>query len=219
MDTLSLVALTLGAGWASGINLYAAILTLGIMGATGAVTLPPGLMVLEHPLVLGAAGLMYMVEFIADKTPGVDTAWDGIHTFIRIPAGVMLAYGATNDLDPAIQFAAMLVGGGLATASHATKSGSRVLINTSPEPFSNWTDSVIEDMAVIGGLWTALHYPLVFLIMLGLGVALMIWMLPRIWQGVRAVFRKIAAFFGKSKAEDAAPLQLEHLPKPPNEPN
>lgn len=213
MDTLSLVALTLGAGWASGINLYAAILTLGIMGATGSVTLPPGLMVLEHPLVLGAAGLMYMVEFIADKTPGVDTAWDGIHTFIRIPAGVLLAYGATNDLDPALQFAAMLVAGGLATASHATKSGSRVLINTSPEPFSNWAASVMEDVAVIGGLWTALHYPLTFLAMLFLAVLLMLWMLPKIWRGVRAVFRKLAALFGKGKAEDEPPLQLEHLPK------
>lgn len=212
MDTLSLIALTLGAGWASGINLYAAILTLGIMGAAGAVHLPPGLIILTHPLVIGAAGLMYMVEFVADKTPGVDTAWDGLHTFIRIPAGILLAYGATNELDPAVQFAAVLVAGGLATASHATKAGSRVLINTSPEPFSNWTASVMEDITVIGGLWAALHYPVLFLVFLACFILLMIWFLPKLWRGIKTVFRRIARFFGgkKNAAEEAPPPLLEH---------
>lgn len=219
MDTLSLVALTLGAGWASGINLYAAILTLGLMGATGAVMLPPGLMILTHPLVLGAAGFMYMVEFFADKTPGVDTAWDGIHTFIRIPAGVLLAYGATSTLDPALQFAAMLVSGGLATASHATKAGSRMLINTSPEPVSNWTASLLEDVAVIGGLWTALHYPLAFLIFLTCFVLLMLWMLPRLWRGIKALFQRIAGVFGagKKEVEPVPPALVEYLPPKKNE--
>lgn len=215
MDTLTLVALTLGAGWASGINLYAAILTLGIMGATGMVALPPGLHVLMHPLVLGAAGLMYLVEFVADKTPGVDTAWDGIHTFIRIPAGILLAYGATNELDPAVQFAAVLVAGGLATASHATKAGSRVLINTSPEPVSNWTASLTEDVAVIGGLWAALHYPLAFLLFLTCFVILMLWFLPRLWRGVRTLICRISRLFGLRGKEEALPssiLPLEHMP-------
>ncbi len=215
MDTLSLVALTLGAGWASGINLYAAILTLGLMGATGMVALPPGLHVLTHPLVLGVAGLMYMVEFVADKTPGVDTAWDGIHTFIRIPAGILLAYGATQELDPAVQFAAMLVAGGLATASHATKAGSRVLINTSPEPVSNWTASLTEDVAVIGGLWTALHYPLAFLIFLTCFILVLLWALPKIWRGVRMLMRRISRYFGmrdKDEAPSSPVLQLEHSP-------
>ncbi len=219
MDTLSLIALTLGAGWASGINLYAAILTLGIMGASGAVALPPGLMILTHPLVIGAAGLMYMVEFAADKAPGVDTAWDALHTFIRIPAGVMLAYGATNELDPAMTFAAMLVAGGLATASHATKSGSRVLINTSPEPVSNWSASIMEDLTVIGGLWVALNYPLAFLIFLACFIILMIWMLPKLWRGIKALANRISRFFGgkpnektdiEKEAETPSPPLIEH---------
>lgn len=202
MDTLSLVALTLGAGWASGINLYAAILTLGIMGATGSVVLPPGLMILTHPLVIGAAGLMYMVEFVADKTPGVDTAWDALHSFVRIPAGVLLAYGATNTLDPSIQFAAMLVGGSLATATHATKAGSRILINTSPEPVSNWTASILEDVTVIGGLFAALHYPIAFLIFLTCFMMLVLWMLPKLWRGIRALFRRIKKFFGGTEKSE-----------------
>jgi len=160
VNTLSL---TMGAAWASGINLYAAILVLGVLGATENIVLPAGLEVLMNPLVIGAAGVMYLVEFFADKVPGVDTGWDTLHTFIRIPAGALLAAGAVGDVNPAVAIAAGLMGGGLAAASHATKAGTRVLINTSPEPFSNWTASVVEDVAVVGGLWTALHYPWVFI--------------------------------------------------------
>lgn len=214
MDTLSLVALVLGAGWASGINLYAAILTLGIMGATGMVVLPPGLMILTHPIVIGAAGLMYMVEFVADKTPGVDTAWDALHTFIRIPAGILLAYGATQELDPAVQLAAMLVSGGLATATHATKAGSRVLINTSPEPVSNWTASLLEDITVIGGLWTALHYPLAFLIFLAVFILLVALLLPKLWRGIKGLARRIGRFFGGKNAQEESG-EVEIIPPPP----
>ncbi len=214
MDTLSLVALILGAGWASGINLYAALLTLGIMGATGAVALPPGLMILTHPLVIGAAGLMYMVEFVADKTPGVDTAWDALHTFVRIPAGVLLAYGATQELDPALQLAAMLVSGGLATASHATKAGSRVLINTSPEPVSNWMASLLEDVTVIGGLWAALHYPLAFLVFLTVFVLMMALLLPKLWRGIKGLMRRIRRFLGRDSA-DAQKSERETISPPP----
>ena len=157
MDTIDTLALTLGAGWAAGINLYAAIFMLGYLGATGSVALPPGLEVLSDPLVMTVAGIMYCIEFFADKTPGVDTGWDTLHTFIRIPAGAVLAAGAASgvDVNEAAQLAAALVGGTLATGSHFTKTGSRILINTSPEPVTNWTASVLEDIAVIGGLWTA----------------------------------------------------------------
>ena len=139
MDIAHTLALTLGVGWASGINLYAAMLTLGFLGATGQMTLPPGLEVLSSPLVMAAAGLMYVVEFFTDKVPGVDTAWDTLQTFVRIPAGAILAAGAVSDIGPAAELAAGLVGGTLATGSHATKAGTRVMINASPEPFSGRT--------------------------------------------------------------------------------
>jgi len=195
VDTL---ALALGAGWASGLNLYATILTLGLANALGYTSLPPGLEILSNPLVLGAAGLMYSVEFFADKIPGVDTAWDGLHTFIRIPAGVLLAAGAASGfhLGAAAGLGAALLGGGLAAGSHMTKAGSRVLINASPEPFSNWAASFTEDAAVIGGLWTALNHPWAFLALLLLAVLLMAWLLPKLWRAIRELFRRIGRFFG-----------------------
>ncbi len=192
MDPIHTIALTMGVAWASGINLYAAVFMLGFMGANGYMELPPDLAVLGDPLVLFAAGFMYLVEFIADKTPGVDTGWDSIHTFIRIPAGAILAAGAVGDVNAAAQLAAGLLGGTLAAGTHATKAGSRVLINTSPEPFSNWGASLTEDAAVIAGLWTALHHPTIFLVLLGLFILLMIWLLPKLWRSIKRVF----AFFG-----------------------
>jgi hypothetical protein len=195
----STIALTMGVAWASGINLYAALVTLGVMGATGNMTLPPDLVILTDPMVIGAAGLMFLVEFIADKMPGVDTGWDSIHTFIRIPAGALLAAGAVGDVTPALSLAAALVGGGLAATTHATKAGSRVMINTSPEPFSNWTASLAEDFAVIAGLWTAVHYPWLFLILLLVFILFMIWLLPKIWRGVKKVFAFIKDMFHKKE--------------------
>jgi hypothetical protein len=194
------IALTMGAAWASGINLYATILVLGLLGTTGSISLPPDLQILTHPLVLGAAGLMYLVEFAADKMPGVDTGWDALHTFVRIPAGALLAAGAVGHVDPAVALAAGILGAGMAAASHATKAGGRVIINTSPEPFTNWVASIGEDIVVIAGLWTALQYPWVFVILLGLFVLIMAWLLPKIWRGVVSVIRKIKQFFGGNKA-------------------
>jgi len=215
----STLALTMGAAWASGINLYAAILTLGLMGATGNITLPPGLEILADPMVLMAAGLMYFLEFFADKIPGVDTAWDGLHTFIRIPAGAMLAAGAVGDLNPVIELSAALMGGGLAASTHATKAGSRALINTSPEPFSNWTASISEDIAVIVGLWTALNHPVLFLVLLGVFILLMIWLLPRLWRGLKLVWGKVRGVLagGSSRqqtdaADCASPAAVDEPP-------
>jgi hypothetical protein len=181
----------MGAAWAAGINLYAAISTLGILGATGNMTLPPDLQVLSDPLVIASACLMYAVEFFADKTPGVDTGWDTIHTFIRIPAGALLAAGAVGEVNPAVSLAAALLGGTLAAGSHGLKAGSRLLINTSPEPFTNWTASIAEDILVIGGLWTAVHHPWLFLFLLVLFILIAIWMLPKIWRGIRMMASKI----------------------------
>jgi len=210
----SAIAITMGAAWASGINLYAAILTLGLLGATSNIQLPPGLEILTDPLVLMAAGVMYFVEFFADKIPGVDTAWDGLHTFIRIPAGAMLAAAAVGDINPAVQLAAGLLGGGLAAATHATKAGTRALINTSPEPMSNWTASIVEDVAVIVGLWTALNHPTLYLVLLGLFILLMIWLLPRLWRGVKIVAGKIRSFFGAGIDEEAVESTLISGAKP-----
>ena len=212
-DLTHTLALTLGAGWASGINLYAAILVLGFLGASGRLDLPAGLEVLSDPLVMLAAGLMYLVEFFADKVPGLDTAWDSLHTFIRIPAGAMLAAGAVGDVGAGAEIAAALVGGGLAAASHAAKSGTRVLINTSPEPFTNWTASIAEDFAVVAGLLAAVNHPVVFLVVLVLFLLLLIWLMPKLWRGIKRVFGAIARLFRgdadagapRSKAEEDSP--------------
>ncbi len=182
------LALTMGASWASGINLYAAVAMLSILSMTGNINLPEGMEFLNNPLILMAAGIMFFVEFIVDKTPGADTAWDGIHTFIRIPAGALLAAGSVSELGPAVQVAAGLLGGGLATATHATKSGTRALINTSPEPVTNWTASITEDVMVFSGLWAALHHPTLFIVFMILFIIFMIWVLPKIWRGILKVF-------------------------------
>jgi hypothetical protein len=194
------LALTMGLAWASGINLYATLLTLGLLANTGNINLPPDLQIVANPLVIGAAGLMYFIEFFADKTPGVDTGWDAIHTFIRIPAGAMLAAGAIGDLNPAVEIAAAILGGGLAAGTHATKAGTRVLINTSPEPFSNWFASVSEDIAVVGGVWACINHPILFLIALVIFILLMAWWLPRIWDCVKKVFRFIINLFTREQA-------------------
>jgi hypothetical protein len=193
------LALTMGLAWASGINLYATLLTLGFLANTGNIVLPPDLQIVADPMVMMATGLMYFIEFFADKVPGVDTGWDAIHTFIRIPAGAMLAAGAIGDLNPAVEIAAAILGGSLAAGSHATKAGTRVLINTSPEPFSNWFASVGEDIAVIGGVWACINHPVLFLIALIFFIALMIWLLPRIWEGVKKVFRLIINLFNREE--------------------
>lgn len=202
METIDVIAMTLGVAWASGINLYAAILVMGIMGAGGYTELPPSLTVLQDPLVLMAAGMMYFVEFFADKIPGVDSGWDAIHTFIRIPAGAMLAVGAAQGLEinQAAELAAALLGGSLAATSHLTKSSTRLVLNASPEPFSNATASIVEDLAVVGGLWTALNYPLAFIAFIILFVLLVIWLLPKLWRAIKDIVKTIRSWF-KNKAE------------------
>jgi len=199
------LALTMGVAWASGINLYAAVAVLGLAGNAGYVHLPDTLTIVEDPLVIIAACFMYVVEFFADKVPGVDSTWDALHTFIRIPAGAMLAAGAVGDVTPALAVAAGIVGGGVTAATHATKAGTRMLINTSPEPFSNWFASLAEDMAVFAGLWAALAHPVIFLVLFVLFLLSLCWLLPKVWRGLKAVFRKIAALFGR-RPENPSPV-------------
>ena len=198
METIEAISLMLGAAWASGINLYAAILVLGWLGGSGQVDLPPNLEVLSHPAVMAAAGGMYLVEFFADKIPGVDTGWDALHTFIRIPAGALMAAGAAQGLDmgQAGELVGLLVGGGLAATSHATKAGSRVLINTSPEPFSNWGASVAEDLSVFAGLWAALNHPWLFIGLLAVFLLAVAWLLPRIWRALKRAAHAVRRWVG-----------------------
>ena len=200
------IALTMGVGWACGINLYGTLLALGIMSNTGYIDLPPDLQVVGDPLVIIAAGFMYLVEFFADKVPGIDTGWDTLHTMVRIPAGAILAAGAVGDVSTTAEVAAAIVGGSLAAGTHFTKAGTRVIINTSPEPFSNWGASIGEDIAVFAGLWAALNYPVVFLILLGLFIILMIWLLPKLLRAIKKVIRFfINLFAGKKENQPSSP--------------
>ena len=202
---VSTIALTMGVSWASGINLYAALLVLGLGGASGHINLPVDLQVLQDPLVIAAAGFMYFIEFFADKTPGVDSGWDVLHTFIRIPAGALLAAGAVGDVAPAMSIAAGIVGGGVAATSHLTKAGSRLAINTSPEPVSNWTASIVEDLMVVGGLWTALNHPWLFILLVSLFLILAVWLLPKLWRFIKRVLIKVGRFLGLVEAKEAEP--------------
>ncbi len=198
-ELIAVIALTMGIGWASGINLYATVFVLGFMGNQGYMQLPAELAVVQDPLVMAAAGFMYCVEFFADKTPGVDSGWDTLHTFIRIPAGAMLAAGAVGDVAPAIHIAAGLVGGGMAAGSHLTKAGTRLLVNTSPEPFTNIGLSVGEDIVVVSGLLAMIYHPLVFLVILIGFIALMAWALPKLFRLIKRLFLKIKAFFTREE--------------------
>lgn len=192
MSVLQSVALASLMAWASGLRLYLVIFAVGLAGYFGYYDLPKGLEVLQHPWVIGAAGFMVAMEFVADKVPAIDSAWDAIHTFIRIPAGALLAAGATGDSLSALTVAAGLLGGTITAGTHFTKAGGRAVINTSPEPFSNWGASFTEDVLVMGGIWLALTNPLVFMLLLLLFLLMLVWLIPKVWRGIRAVLERIS---------------------------
>lgn len=197
-DTLQLVALAAALGWASGIRLYAVLFIVGGLGYLHWIDLPSGLAVLAHPMVLAASGFMCAVEFFADKVPGVDSAWDVVQTFIRIPAGAALAASVFGESSSAMVVAAAVLGGTLAAGSHLAKSGSRAVINTSPEPFSNWAASLAEDLAVGTVLWLAFAYPVAALVVLALLVAFTIWIIPKVWRTIRRIVERVVAWFDGS---------------------
>ncbi len=209
------IALTMGVAWASGINLYGTLVALGVMMNMGYVDLPPDLQVVGDPLVIAAAGFMYVVEFFADKIPGVDTGWDTLHTLVRIPAGALLAAGAIGEVGVGAEIAAAIVGGSIAAGTHFTKAGTRVLINASPEPFSNWTASVTEDIAVFAGLWAALQHPVLFLVLLVIFILLMIWLLPKLFRAIKKVIRFFINFFSGKKEPEASFESAVDQPAPP----
>jgi hypothetical protein len=188
-DTIAVLGLALGSAFTVGINLYATVAALGLASAAGAIELPPELQVLAHPAVIVVALVLYVVEFFADKTPYADSAWDAFHTFIRVPAGALLAARALGPVSPPLELVAALLGGSVAFAAHATKASTRLAINASPEPFSNWIASFSEDVFVLVGVWMMFHHPLVMLGFVVAFVGAVVWMAPKVWRGLRSVFR------------------------------
>jgi hypothetical protein len=195
-DTWQLVALAGALGWASGVRLYAVLFIVGGLGRLGWIPMPGGLQLLAHPYVLAASGAMFAVEFFADKIPGIDSAWDLLQTFVRIPAGAALAGSVFGDAPGAATLAAAILGGTLAAGSHLSKSGSRMAINTSPEPFSNWAASFGEDLAVGILLWLAFAYPWAALAVLALLILAMIWLIPKVWRFLARLAERLGTLFG-----------------------
>lgn len=205
MGTLEALSLAMGTAWTSGINLYATVAALGIAGRMEMIQLPPNLQVLMHPGVIAVACVMYFIEFFADKVPYVDSGWDVLHTFIRIPAGAILAARSLGDMNPALELMALLAGGAIATAAHGTKATLRLFINTSPEPFSNWTASVTEDFTVLGGIWMIFNHPLVMIILVLTFVALVIWAVPKLFRLAKRGFQALRARMRGVKPDQSAP--------------
>ncbi len=191
MDMISNLALAGGLSWASGLRLYLTVFLVGALARYNVIDLPSGLDILSNPIVLVVAGVLCVIEFLADKIPYVDSAWDSIQTFIRIPAGALLAMGAINTSDPMIATVTALLGGSLAGATHATKAGSRALINTSPEPVSNIAASLSEEGLLLTGGWLALMHPAVFIGLLLGFIVFMFWLLPKLWRGIKLVLGNV----------------------------
>ncbi|HXG52107.1 MAG TPA: DUF4126 domain-containing protein [candidate division Zixibacteria bacterium] len=202
MGTLEALSLAMGTAWTSGINLYATVAALGIAGRLQMIALPPDLEVLTHPLVIAVACVMYVVEFFADKVPYVDSGWDVLHTFIRVPAGAILAARSLGDLNPALELAAVLAGGTVALAAHATKAATRLAINVSPEPFSNWAASVAEDLTVLGSLWMIFNHPLIMLLLVAAFTAAVAWLTPRLFRLARRGFRALRERLRGAKSDE-----------------
>ena len=192
LDFAGLLALAAGLGWASGLRLYATLFVVGLAGKLGWIILPDGLRLLEHPWVLGAAGLMLVLEFFADKVPLLDSVWDTVHTFLRIAAGAALAAMVFGGQGVEWQTAMALLGGTLAAGTHFTKAGARAIINASPEPFSNIAASLGEDMVAFTGLWLMFAHPWLMLALLLLLVATIAWLLPRLWRGISSFVRGLS---------------------------
>jgi hypothetical protein len=204
MEWFSTLSLALGTAWTSGINLYATVAVLGLLQRFGSVHLPGGLDVLDNWWIIGIAGGLYLVEFFADKIPYVDSVWDVVHTFIRVPAGAAVAYAATNQMDPALSVGATLLGGGLALSSHGTKAALRAGANLSPEPVSNWVLSLVEDAIAFVGSFLAVFAPVLITIVLILFTIFFFWFFPKVYRAVRRIFKAVGAFFRGESFKEVA---------------
>ena len=205
MVTIQALSLAMGAAWTSGINLYATVAALGIANRAELIQLPPDLQVLSHPAVIAIACIMYVIEFFADKVPYVDSGWDLLHTFIRVPAGAILAARSLGDMNPALELAALLAGGSIALAAHGMKATTRLAINASPEPFSNWAASVTEDVAVLGGVWMMFNHPIVMLIFVTTFLAVCVWLAPKMFRLAKRGFVALRNKIRGVKPDQSAP--------------
>jgi hypothetical protein len=188
--------LGLGSAWLSGFNLYATVLTLGLLQRFHLVQLPGDLDFVSHGWVIGVAAVLYLVEFLADKIPVVDSVWDAIHTFIRVPAGAVLAASAFAYFDPAVRAVALLAGGTLALGSHGTKASVRMAANASPEPFSNIFLSIVEDILTIGLAALAAFHPVAILAIILVFILLLLWLGPKVFRAIRRMLWQVGAILG-----------------------
>lgn len=191
MNPIETLGLTLGAGFSSGLNLYATVATLGLLQRFGILHLPPGLQILSHRWVLGIAIVLYLIEFLADKIPYFDTLWDAIHTFIRPPAAALLAYAAAGAAPPEWRWGAALIAGSVALTSHGTKASVRAAVNASPEPFSNWVLSFGEDVLAIWLTWMATAHPFATGIIVAALVVLSVFLLYRLFHFARRTLQRL----------------------------
>jgi Domain of unknown function (DUF4126) len=193
MNPVETLSLALGAGFSSGLNLYATVATLGFLQRFGVIHLPASLEILAHPWVLGIAAALYLLEFFADKVPYVDTVWDAVHTFIRPPAAALLGYGAAGAAAPEWRWGAALLAGGVALASHGTKASARAAVNTSPEPFSNWVLSFGEDLLAVWLTWMATAHPIATTVIVVALVALSAFLLFHLFRFLRRAIQRLLA--------------------------
>lgn len=204
MEWFSTLSLALGTAWTSGINLYATVAVLGLLQRFGSVKLPGGLDVLDNWWIIGIAAGLYLIEFFADKIPYVDSVWDVVHTFIRVPAGAAVAYAATSQMDPSVYTVATLLGGGLAFSSHGTKAALRAGANLSPEPVSNWVLSIVEDIIAFVGAILAVFAPVIIAIVLVIFVIFFLWFFPKVVRAVKRIFIAVGAFFRGESFKEVA---------------
>ena len=201
MNMIQVLGLALGAAWTSGLNLYATVAVLGLLQHYKLAQLPGGLHVLDNRWIIGVALFLYVVEFFADKIPYVDTVWDAVHTFIRVPAGAVLAAAATSDINPTVQVLALLLGGGLALSTHGTKATVRAGANLSPEPLTNWALSLLEDVLAVGALVLAVVYPVGIFALILIFLLVLVWILPKVLRRIRRMLKAAAEFFRGRRLE------------------
>jgi hypothetical protein len=193
---IALLGSVLGLAFVSGLRLYSTVLALGLGIRFGLLTVPPhlaNLTVLSHTPILVLAGVLYLVEFVADKVPWVDSAWDTVHTLIRPVGAAALAATAMVDMDPSVEALLILLAGGVALSGHAAKAGTRLAVNHSPEPVSNIGLSLSEDGLVVAGIWLALSHPVVALVLVLLALAAIAWLLPKLFRLIRGSVARIRA--------------------------
>jgi CBS domain containing-hemolysin-like protein len=204
MEWLPTLSLALGSAWTSGINLYATVTVLGLLEKFGATHLPGGLDILDNWWIIGVAGFLYAIEFFADKIPYVDSVWDVVHTFIRVPAGAIVAYAATNQMDASVGVIATLLGGGLAFSSHGTKAALRAGANLSPEPVSNWILSITEDIIAFAGTIMAVFAPVAIAVVLIIFSIFFVWFFPKVIRAFRRIFNAVRSIFAGESFREVA---------------